>query len=77
MIGLIGLVMASTLWVEEIWSQALLWAGILFALLWVILMALVDGWSSRVFYGRDQAVTAAEIELLKNEVRKFEEEQGK
>ncbi len=70
MLGLIGLVMASSLWLNEIWQQALLWSGVLCALVWLVLIAILDGWSSRTFYGRDQAITAAQIERLKKELRK-------
>ena len=57
--------------------RALFWLGILCAVLWVVLMALIDWWATRAFYGRDEVVNTVQIELLKNEVRKYQEEQGK
>ena len=75
MLGLIGLLMLGSLWLEETWAQAMLWVGLCFALLWVIGMALLDWWLSSTHYGRDQVLNTAEIEILKAEIRKFEREQ--
>jgi hypothetical protein len=76
MLGLVGLLMLGSLWIEETWAQAMLWTGLLFALLWVIAMALLDYWASRTHYGRDQVLNTAEMEVLKAEIRKFEREQN-
>jgi hypothetical protein len=75
MLGVIGLLIMGSLWIEETIAQALFWLGVLFALLWVVLLALADWWASRTFYGRDQALQTAEIEILKAEIRKYESEQ--
>ena len=74
MVGVIGLMIACSLWIEETWAQATFWVGVLMALVWMVLLAMMDWWSSRTFYGRDQAVHAAAIEVLKAEVRKYESE---
>jgi hypothetical protein len=77
MLGAIGLLMLTTQWVEE-WSMSfVLWLAILCAVLWVILMALIDWWSSRTYFGRDEVVNTVQMELLKKEIRRFQEEQGK
>lgn len=75
MIGLVGLMMLSTLWIQEAWLLALIWMAILAALLWVVLIAVLDGWVTHAHYGHDQAVTSAQIEALKQEIRKFQDEQ--
>lgn len=75
MLGVIGLLILGSLWIEETWAQAAFWLGVLFALLWVILLALTDWWASRTYYGRDQVLQAAQIEVLKAEIRKYEQEQ--
>jgi hypothetical protein len=77
MLGAIGLLMLTTQFVEE-WTMALaLWLAILCGVAWLILMATVDWWSTRTFYGREEVVNAAQMELLKKEIRRFQEEQGK
>ncbi len=75
MVGAIGLLMLTTRFAEPTMSL-LLWLAILCAVLWLMLMALIDWWSSRTYYGRDQVVNTVEIELLKKEIRRFQEEQG-
>lgn len=75
MLGTIGLLMLSSLWVEDVRIRALFWLGLLCAVLWVVMMALIDWWSTRTFYGRDEIVNTVEMELLKKEIRRFQEEQ--
>lgn len=75
MLGVVGLLMLTTLWAEETSMQLVLWLAMLFALLWVMLMAMIDFWASRSHFGRDQAVTAAEIEILKREIKRCQDEQ--
>ena len=75
MLGVVGLLMIGTLWLETAWSELLAWLGIMLALLWTIGMALLDWWSTRTYFGRDEAITAAQIGMLKREIRKYAEEQ--
>jgi hypothetical protein len=75
MVGAIGLLMLTTQFAEPTMSLAL-WLAILCAVLWLLLMAMIDWWSTRTYYGRDEVMNAVQIELLKKEIRKFQEEQG-
>lgn len=77
MLGAIGLLMLTTQFVEERTMALALWLAILCAVLWLILMALIDWWATRAYYGRDEIVNAVQMELLKKEIRQFQEEQGK
>jgi hypothetical protein len=77
MLGAIGLLMLTTQWVEEKSMALALWLAILCAVAWVMLMALIDWWASRAFYGRDEVVNTVQMEILKKEIRRFQEEQGK
>lgn len=77
MLGAIGLLMLTTQWVEEASMQLVLWLAILCAVLWVILMALIDWWSTRTFFAREEVVNTVQMELLKKEIRRYQEEQGK
>ena len=77
MLGAIGLLMLTTQFVEERTMALALWLAILCGVGWLILMALIDWWSTRAFYGREEVVNAAQMELLKKEIRRFQEEQGK
>jgi hypothetical protein len=75
MLGVIGLLMTASLWIQETSAQLTFWLGILFALLWVILLAITDWWASRTHFGRDQVLQTVERELLKAEIRKYQLEQ--
>jgi len=75
MLGVTGLVMLGSLWIEQAWALAMLWIGVMLALLWVVLMALLDWWSSSVHYGRDEVLNTVELEILKSEIRKYQEDQ--
>ena len=75
MLGLMGLMMLGSLWIEAAWAQFLFWVGMLLGIGAVMLLALADWWSSRTHYGRDQVLQAAQIELLKAEIRKYQSEQ--
>jgi hypothetical protein len=77
MLGLMGLLMLGGLWIEATWAQALFWVGMLLGILAVMLLALTDWWSSRAHFGRDEVFNAAQIELLKAEIRKYESEERK
>jgi hypothetical protein len=77
MLGLAGLMMLSSQWVETSVGQALLWIIILLAMLAVLLLATADWWSTRMHFVREEVDTAVQIELLKAEIRKFEEGGGK
>lgn len=77
MLGAIGLLMLTTQWIEERSMSLALWLAILCAVAWLILMALIDWWATRAFYGRDEVVNAVQMEILKKEIRRFQEEQGK
>src|SRR5262245_42339563 len=75
MLGAIGLTMLAIQWVEDDRIRLCLWLAILCAVLWLGVTALLDWWSSRTFYGREEVVNAVQMELLKKEIRKYQEEQ--
>jgi hypothetical protein len=77
MLGAIGLLMLTTQFVEEKSMSLVLWLAILCAVAWTVLVALIDWWSTRTFYGRDEIVNTVQMELIKKEIRRFQEEQGK
>jgi hypothetical protein len=77
MLGAIGLLMLTTQWVEEKTMSLALWLAVLCAVAWLILMALIDWWATRAFYGRDEVLNTVQMEMLKQEIRRFQEEQGK
>lgn len=77
MLGAIGLLMLTTQFVPERMMALALWLAILCGVAWLILMALIDWWSTRTFYGREEVVNAAQIEALKQEIRRYQQEQGK
>jgi hypothetical protein len=77
MLGAIGLLMLTAQSVEEKTMSLALWLAILCAVAWVILMALIDWWATRAYYGRDEVVNTVQMEMLKKEIRRFQEEQGK
>jgi len=77
MLGAIGLLMLTTQWVEEKTMSLALWLAVLCAVAWLILMALIDWWATRTFYGRDEVLNTVQMEMLKQEIRRFQEEQGK
>jgi hypothetical protein len=77
MLGAIGLLMITAQSVEEKTMSLALWLAILCAVAWVILMALIDWWATRAYYGRDEVVNTVQMEMLKKEIRRFQEEQGK
>lgn len=75
MLGAIGLLMLSTQWVDDEKMWAVLWLAILCAVFWVILIALIDWWSTRAFFGRDEMLNTVQIELLKKEIRNYQDDQ--
>lgn len=77
MLGAIGMLMLTTQFVEERTMALALWLAILCAVMWLMLMAVIDWWATRSFYGRDEVVNSVQMELLKKEIRRFQEEQGK
>jgi hypothetical protein len=77
MLGAIGMLMLTTQFVAERSMALALWLAILCAVMWLVLMAVIDWWATRSFYGRDEVVNNVQIELLKKEIRRFQEEQGK
>lgn len=76
MLGAIGLTMLASQWIEDPRVSLCLWLAILCAVLWLGVMAMLDWWSTRTFYGRDEIVNTVEMELLKKEIRKYQEEHG-
>lgn len=74
MIGIVGLLMISSLWIEDTLQAAIFWSGILFILFWMVLLALSDVWATRMHYSREDTVQKAEYLVLQAEIRKFQSE---
>jgi uncharacterized membrane protein YesL len=66
-IGLVGLLLASGLWLESKLAQLLLAGLLMIILLCVILLALVDMLATRVHFSGESAVHAARIQALRRE----------
>jgi hypothetical protein len=69
-IGIVGLLLASGLWMESRLGQLILALLLMIVLLFVILLALLDMLATRVYFGGESAIHSAQVALLKRELER-------
>jgi hypothetical protein len=65
-----------TVWLAAPWFVPVYWLAVLLLVGWTVLLALVDAWSSRVYYGRLQQQCRLEEIKLQAEVRRLQAVRG-
>ena len=65
-----------TVWVNSAWFTPLYWLAVLLLVGWMVLLAVVDAWASRVYYGRLQQQCRLEEIKLQAEVRRLQAVRG-
>jgi hypothetical protein len=76
LLGLVGLLMLGSLWIDDPLVGAVYWAGIAALVIWIALLAMTDWLASRLYYGRLAADQAVEHAAIKAEIARFHREQS-
>ena len=75
MLGLVavalGLGMPLTKWVAALWFGLAYWLVVVLLVVWMVLLALIDAWSSRIYYGRLRHQSRLEEIKLQAEIRRL------
>jgi small-conductance mechanosensitive channel len=61
-----------TSWLGAPWFVPIYWIAVLLLVCWMVLLALIDAWSSRLYYGRLQQRCRLEELQLQAEVRRLQ-----
>lgn len=76
MIGVIGMLMASSVWIEEPFLQLGFWLLIVCLVGWIALSALLDSFATNAHYSSEEAVNTAQLAVLQAEIRRLQAEKN-
>ncbi len=65
-----------TIWVHSAYFTPIYWIAVVLLVCWMVLLALVDAWSSRIYYGRLRQQCRLEEIKLQAEVRRLQAVRG-
>ena len=71
-IGIVGLAMIGGVWIRDALFFGIYWFVVILLVLWIILLAAVDFFHTRLYFRQMQLRYSAERTALKAELRKFQ-----